>query len=692
MVDRTVPKMSLARIFPGGFAEYWAKLEYKKDLEQVIYSYVPATTDREEIKKTLASGGYGWVALPIAKHFFDRYQYKWFEPYEDDFIAQFKSNTIWAISDIRRKEYLWQNIYREAEKLLKPVKVKTDTRTSQNYDKTQTQGGKTTTSGNESSNWQDQKQGNIKNIPAFSNVDLTSGLFGGFSRQQQLSTQSQEQGQGSRTNQRQNTTTKQNHSNKEFMRANKDSNVSIATQDSYELAGALARILNNFQVTVIDFTQYYKMFDKLFLKLFGCSVVPIYDPETGRRKWVSQVEYEEEVAQQEGTTTRPLEGNEWDLTLSYLERITIYRNKTDKELSKMPPTSNRRPRIARRLEVLEGLVKAEEKMANEEIRWATLAEFDNYCNIYIIGYRKFISMMRAQLASQLFYQGTGEKVPQGLYLLLGPPGIGKSYICQELAKATKRGFHSIDMNGKRNGSIIFGSNIENPGAEIGEIVKAVGIVSQDPYCFVAFDEYEKSFDAAKSAVGDVTDMTKNKFFKDELVDFPYNLENVTFFATGNYEWQVEGFIFSRFTRVEIEVLKWGERMEILRRLLFGFREQRGKVQGLKNVLSQKGRMTTQISEYLDNLDDERLLKRFLTKNWGIRQSKNNALMLVKRLNALFAEMKELPNDPVNYDWGFSYSTEKGELCSEIHTGETRPNNCQCWDEGKVEGWEENMEF
>jgi hypothetical protein len=55
-------------------------------------------------------------------------------------------------------------------------------------------------------------------------------------------------------------------------------------------------------------------------------------------------------------------------------------------------------------------------------------------------------------------------------------------------------------------------------------------------------------------------------------------------------------------------------MEILRRLLFGFREQRGKVQGLKNVLSQKGRMTTQISEYLDNLDDERLLKRFLTKN------------------------------------------------------------------------------
>ena len=76
MVDRTVPQQSLARIFPGGFAEYWAKLEYKKDLDQIIYSYTPATATTEEIKKTLASGGYGLLALPIAKHFFDRYQYR----------------------------------------------------------------------------------------------------------------------------------------------------------------------------------------------------------------------------------------------------------------------------------------------------------------------------------------------------------------------------------------------------------------------------------------------------------------------------------------------------------------------------------------------------------------------------------------------------------------------------------------
>jgi hypothetical protein len=152
--------------------------------------------------------------------------------------------------------------------------VGTDVRTSQNYDKTQAQGGKTITSGNESSNWQDQKQGNVKNIPAFSNVDLTSGQFGGFSRQQQLSTQTQEQGQGSRTNQRQNTTTKQNHSNKEYYRAQKDSNVSLTKTEVYEL-NSVSRLLNNFQLAIVDFSKYYPRFNRLFIKMFGCSVVPI---------------------------------------------------------------------------------------------------------------------------------------------------------------------------------------------------------------------------------------------------------------------------------------------------------------------------------------------------------------------------------------------------------------------------------
>jgi len=69
------------------------------------------------------------------------------------------------------------------------------------------------------------------------------------------------------------------------MRATKDSNVSVTTQDSYELAQILkSRLLGNFEFTVIKLSDYYLLFDSLMEKMFGATVVPVFDSETGRRK------------------------------------------------------------------------------------------------------------------------------------------------------------------------------------------------------------------------------------------------------------------------------------------------------------------------------------------------------------------------------------------------------------------------
>jgi hypothetical protein len=109
MVDHTtksVPKQSLAYLFPGGFNDFWHKTEIKKDLEQIIYEYIPATETTEELKKSLASGGYGLLARPIAKHYFDRYQFRTFEPHEDVFVSTFKTDIINVIVEVRRKEHL----------------------------------------------------------------------------------------------------------------------------------------------------------------------------------------------------------------------------------------------------------------------------------------------------------------------------------------------------------------------------------------------------------------------------------------------------------------------------------------------------------------------------------------------------------------------------------------------------------
>jgi hypothetical protein len=75
----------------------------KSRLESVVYDLVPATLTAEETRKTLMSG-YGMNAVFIAKHCFLKYQYRTFEPYEDDFMAQFTAELTFVIAEIRRTE------------------------------------------------------------------------------------------------------------------------------------------------------------------------------------------------------------------------------------------------------------------------------------------------------------------------------------------------------------------------------------------------------------------------------------------------------------------------------------------------------------------------------------------------------------------------------------------------------------
>ncbi|CAG8818614.1 19152_t:CDS:2, partial [Racocetra persica] len=207
-------------------------------LEQIIYEYIPATDTTEELKKTLASGGYGLLASPIAKHYFDRYQYRTFEPHEDIFVATFKTNVINVIVEVRKKEYL----------------------TSKNYDNTKIDAGNIKNIGSNNQQTNEQKQINSQSVPIFSNVDLTSGQFGGFQRQQQLANKQTEQGQNIQSGNFNKTTSRQNLTSKEHYRQNKDANVSITKQDAYEL-NSVSRLLNNFLITVIKLSDYYPLFD-----------------------------------------------------------------------------------------------------------------------------------------------------------------------------------------------------------------------------------------------------------------------------------------------------------------------------------------------------------------------------------------------------------------------------------------------
>ena len=152
--------------------------------------------------------------------------------------------------------------------------------------------------------------------------------------------------------------------------------------------------------------------------------------------------------------------------------------------------------------------------------------------------------------------------------LLGDPGLGKTYICQAIGKALGNGYYRISLNGKNSSSIIYGNSMDNPGAEMGGIVKAMA-ENKSQFTVVFFDEIEKAGKEAKDAIGEPTDRTGNKEFKDAFYDFITPCNNLMFFCALNYAEELPDFIRDRFTMIEVKPPSYPQRIEILRALLAG---------------------------------------------------------------------------------------------------------------------------
>jgi len=153
-----------------------------------------------------------------------------------------------------------------------------------------------------------------------------------------------------------------------------------------------------------------------------------------------------------------------------------------------------------------------------------------------------------------------------MYLLLGPPGVGKTYISEMLAESMGLPIETISMNGKKESSIFFGVPQEWAGAGVGEILKAM-VKHKSRVVIILLDEFEKCDKSVQQVLGNLTDETINKKFKDVFFDCPVPINEVIFFCTANFPEDIEGFLLSRLTRVKIEPLTFDQRIEVSQGLI-----------------------------------------------------------------------------------------------------------------------------
>src|SRR2546423_9257580 len=309
-------------------------------------------------------------------------------------------------------------------------------------------------------------------------------------------------------------------------------------------------------------------------------------------------------------------------------------NKTEKEYKKLPDTSNRKPRIALRLKILEGCLKAYEPeyitLPTAELFLQRIkGEIEGYTKV--IGYENIIEIVVKYLKSYHFAKKYGTPPPaQLMIMLLGEPGLGKTYISQAIAKALGRGFHMVGMNGKLNASLFTGTNIENPGAELGEVLKAISR-REDRGVVICFDGIEKGAREGKEACGIPTDITTNQGFLDTFLDFPSPTNECVFIATVNRSEDVPNFVADRFAiRVEVLPLSYAQRLEVVRVVL------QSELKKLEPAFQQIYHRDWQSIYELFN--QEELLKKTLTWTFSIRGAKNNVLLkLIPTLVSDFLE-------------------------------------------------------
>lgn len=90
----------------------------------------------------------------------------------------------------------------------------------------------------------------------------------------------------------------------------------------------------------------------------------------------------------------------------------------------------------------------------------------------IVGFKEFKTELRNQIEVASRRLARGQKMLQIFYVLLGKPGVGKSEICQRLAKALKRPIIIINVGGMEHVGELEGKAPSYSGANYGKIVEA----------------------------------------------------------------------------------------------------------------------------------------------------------------------------------------------------------------------------
>lgn len=583
------------------------------------------------------------ILRAIASYVLHTLYYYWkdskYEPYENVFYGKLFSKATQDAINYTRNQEIWQNVFK-AIKITDKELFKIISKTEHSKENQQIKQGPKITE--------------QANIPYTAGANLVSNNFG---RAQLLKT---------KTQQKENT--------KEITKGRriKNEDGTIEYKPTYDETTTwgdkswLGKLLSALQYVKFDFDP--KSYQFLFPRLFGASGYFI-TLDNGRKKWIS-TSYEEE--EDDEPTPQPkkkktdenseITWEEWKEICAkqkpvviptqdnfYLEQITRYHKRKEKE--RAPVGSLTALGIEKQKELSEGLIKAWETPLNIP----NLVKFEEVMK-EVVGYSEFKDKMRIYIVNLAKDLRENKKTKQTIYVLLGPPGIGKSFICEKLAEAMDRTLINIDLGGRKDTGILEGVSPSVKGAYAGRICQEIA-TSKKRGSIILLDEFGKVGDESlANLIGNVLDIKKNKDWFDQFLGYRVDLSDCILIGTENWIEKLSDFIQNRAEMVDIELATYQQRIDYVIKQL---------TKDLRNDVDTAG--------YVNQID-ERFAKYILTEEWGYRQTNANIENVYKNLRALVDPAINKPITDLNKwtkleqnetRWTFTY--QQGQKLTLIRT-------------------------